>query len=132
MKPPAHEAGARRPGRPAGKRKKSSLDSLSRRASASACHSGWFKYRSRSSNWCCSGRDGDNAIEELGERREPVEEAPVLPNVTKFELIARNLWLPDYDELFELERAENEQLLGAASSLPPSSYRARLKGEAAI
>lgn len=42
------------------------------------------------------------------------------------------LWLPSYKELFSAELVRNRNLTGRFGSvLPPSTYRARLKGEAA-
>ena len=46
--------------------------------------------------------------------------------------VAKLLWLPDYGDLFDLEIAANEELCGDGVSLPPSTYRARLKGEKAM
>ena len=49
------------------------------------------------------------------------------------ESVASALWLPAYDELFEAELEHNRALVGrAGAALPPSSYRARLRGDAAI
>ena len=43
--------------------------------------------------------------------------------------VARLLWLPSYDELFEAELEQNRLLAGrSGSALPISSYRLRLKG----
>ena len=115
----------RRAGRPVGKRRRTNLDSLYRRP--------WRATAAGASTASAAGAnaaagDGDSVIEQL---ETPVE-AALVPNVTKFQLIARSLWLPDYDELFEIEVTENEQLAGATRlQLPPSSYRARLLGEAA-
>jgi hypothetical protein len=47
-------------------------------------------------------------------------------------LIARALWLPSYSALFDAELEHNRRLIGrSGSTLAPSSYRARLKGERA-
>ena len=43
------------------------------------------------------------------------------------------LWLPDYTRLFEEELEQNLQLSGGGLlNLPPSSYRQRLTGAAAV
>ena len=116
-------SGQRRAGRPAGKRRTTNFDSLYRRPRRVTAAGA----SSASAPASAAVGDGDSVIEQL----EQPAEAPLLPNVTTFELISRTLWLPDYDQLFELEVAENEQLVGAVQCLPPSSYRARLQGEAA-
>ena len=55
-----------------------------------------------------------------------------LPNASLFTLIAAAFWAPDYTQIFDAEFAENERLCGgAAAALPLTSYRARLKGDAA-
>ena len=47
----------------------------------------------------------------------------------RHQLLARLLWLPSYAELFRAELEHNRLLVGGSgSTLPPSSYRARLKG----
>ena len=47
--------------------------------------------------------------------------------------IVRALWLPSYGELFEAELRHNRALVGRSDhALKPSSYRARLSGEAAV
>ena len=46
--------------------------------------------------------------------------------------IAQLLWLPSYDELFELEFEVNSAACGGGGfALPPSTYRQRLRGESA-
>ena len=116
-------SGKRCAGRPAEKRRKTNLDSLSRRPRRVKAAGATAAPESAAA----PAGDADAVVEQL----EQPPEAPPPNNVPKFELMARSLWLPNYDQLFELEVAENEQLVGAAESLPPSSYRARLKGEAA-
>ena len=45
---------------------------------------------------------------------------------------AKLLWLPDYTELFLMEFEQNlREAGGSGIALQPSTYRARLKGEAA-
>jgi hypothetical protein len=66
------------------------------------------------------------SAEELGRSGETEDE---------LKTIARLLWLPSYEALFQAELRENRRLVGAESagesSLKPSSYRMRLKGKAA-
>jgi hypothetical protein len=45
--------------------------------------------------------------------------------------IALLLWLPDYKHVFEMEYQINEEACGQGFQLPPTTYRMRLKGEAA-
>ena len=46
--------------------------------------------------------------------------------------LAKLLWVPDYTQLFLMEFKQNLQAVGGGGfQLPPSSYRARLQGEAA-
>ena len=40
------------------------------------------------------------------------------------ESVAELLWLPDYDEPFDLEIAANDELCGDGASLPLSTYTA--------
>lgn len=55
-----------------------------------------------------------------------------LHNASLFTLIAAAFWATDYTQIFDAEFAENELLCGgAAADLPLTSYRARLKGDAA-
>jgi hypothetical protein len=64
--------------------------------------------------------------------REAVETAQsdaAVAKVDSLELVARALWLPSYVELFASELEHNRHVVGRhATTLAPSSYRARLKG----
>ena len=51
--------------------------------------------------------------------------------MSRLRMIARVLWTGCYRALFDAELAENEDVCGQAGQLPPTSYRARLKGERA-
>ena len=51
--------------------------------------------------------------------------------MSRLRMIARVLWIGCYRALFDAELAENEAVCGLEGQLPPSSYRARLKGEGA-
>ena len=69
----------------------------------------------------------------------PVAEAPPSALPARFptasaglQYFAKLLWVPDYTQLFLMEFERNLQAVGVGGfQLAPSSYRARLQGEAA-
>ena len=117
----------RRAGRPAGKRKKTAWDAM-RRRSVTRHAADLAEVEAPIENEVqpsAAVADPASAHKlEVGERLLPAE-------ISRLELIARALWSTNYDEIFSSEMVENERMCGGASSLLPSTYRARLKGEAA-
>ena len=76
-------------------------------------------------------RHGGAAVEEP-----PLHDSPAAPWISMgtagLEFFAKLLWLPEYTLLFLREVVENLRARGESSSnLAPSTYRARLHGEAA-
>lgn len=59
------------------------------------------------------------------------EKVPEPGVISRLRLIARVLWIGCYRALFAAELAENEAACVSEVQLPPTSYRARLKGERA-
>ena len=117
--------GRRRAGRPAGKRRKDARwDSLLR---------GLRGPRRRETS--TDHLEGGDTADVADGSTAPTEaaELPLFKQVSDFELICRNLISTcDYSSIFNDEFAANEQLCGAASALPQTSYRARLKGDAVM
>ena len=66
------------------------------------------------------------------EHHETAQSEAAVAKVNSLEAITRALWLPSYVDLFAAELEHNRHIVGRqATSLAPSSYRARLNGAAA-
>ena len=89
------------------------------------------KRRRRSASAPATERTSSATVEEP-----PADDAPASPWVSMatagLEFFAKLLWLPEYHLLFWRELEENLKLAGGGpSQMVPSTYRARLHGEAA-
>jgi hypothetical protein len=90
--------------------------------------------RRRASSAPPTQRARDAAVEEpLAGDAPPIGTTSSFPMATAgLQHFAKQLWVPDYTQLFLMEFEQNLQAVGGgAFQLPPSSYRARLQGEAA-
>ena len=117
----------RKPGRPGGKRRRTSWDAVQRRSTAlSRSCPLTADTRDREVNSCTDAAQEAVAGARVEHVLEPIIEEPLL------ELFAKAFWATDYEDIFEAEMKENELLCGgSASELPASSYRRRLQGAAA-
>ena len=105
----------RKPGRPVGKRRRTTWDAVQRRSTALS-RSGPLTAvaRDREVNNCTYAYVVAAAAQESVEMvHEP--EAESSPEESRLELFAKAFWATNYDQLFEVEIAENERLCGSAA-----------------
>ena len=118
----------RRAGRPAGKRRKTAWDAMRRRSATINAADAAEAEAPVENEVQASVPVADAASAHVIDEGEPLL---LSAEISQLELIARALWSTNYDEIFSAELMDNERLCGGSSSLLPSTYRARLKGEAA-
>ena len=120
----------RKPGRPAGKRRKAGWDAVTRRARPLRAADHLPKVAPTSSD-AQQPQDAATVAETATDSMETIASAQK-PAASMLELIAEAFWATNLEPLFDAEIAENERLCGPASALPPSSYRRRLRDDAAL